>query len=82
MNYKFTLHVICSVIHMYAPTCNHERTSNSPLRELFQGSSFYRLQRLTPSATMWPSSLKGGLKIRIIGSQTQHLRENQHINEI
>jgi hypothetical protein len=38
------------------------------------------LQRPTPSATAWPSSLKGGLKIRIIKSHTQHtlLREKEY----
>ncbi len=34
----------------------------------------------TPSATSWPSSLKGGFKIRIIRSQIQHVlpREKEH----
>ena len=34
----------------------------------------------TPSATSWPSSLKGGFKIRIIRSQIRHVlpREKEH----
>ena len=67
---------------MYAPTRDQELTSTTTHIGLFQSIGFSRIQRPTPSATTWPSSLKGGLKIRIIKSQTQHSHENQHINGI
>jgi len=69
------------VIHMYAPASNNEQRTDA-LSELFQSSSSSRLQEPTPSATTWPSSLEGGLKIRIIRSQSQHSRKDKHIRGI
>ena len=54
---------VCAICSCQEPT--------TALSGLFQGSGFSSPQRPTPSATSWPSSLKGGFKIKIIRSQIQ-----------
>jgi len=75
------LHPMYSLFTSLVGLCNmFLQEPTTALLGLFQGSGLCSSQRLTPSATAWPSSLKGGLKIRIIRSQMQHIlpREKKH----